>query len=370
MSVNRTDRVDGAVDVPRRVARGAGLVSLLLVGAAAYAQNPEPTAADLAMDNLRVRAPGGPQDEQILNDWIAQELGRLASGSYTPAEFRARLKAQRTDENNDKADKFVTALAGQVGQAFGAKLRDCDKLDPVAARTLAWALRDFRQPAMWRGLEAGLGCAKYADVRYLCAQAFVGLKDEIEADPLLREQVLAALRNAGRAETSGLVAQQIYQAMDFDEDDAQFANATAAIIDVLKARLDRRKALKGGPICDGGELPMLGLFQDRRPPNERLTRELVAQLAVLLRLDVQRMIQPDIDEFERINLVQSIDSGETLLALLVSPPIPAPDVRGALRKGDEVRPVELQLELINWIGVEGTPGVLNGAPWNVPIGAP
>ena len=32
-----------------------------------------------------------------------------------------------------------------------------------------------------RGLEAGLACAKLADVRYLCAQGFLELQDEIKA---------------------------------------------------------------------------------------------------------------------------------------------------------------------------------------------
>jgi hypothetical protein len=322
------------------------------------------------MDNLRVRAPGGPADEKILNDWIAQELGRLESETCSPEDFRARFRDQRTNENNDKAGKFVAALAAKVGDMFGAKLRECDKVAPAVARALAWTLRDFQDTATRRGLEAGLACAKLADVRYLCAQGFLELQDEIKADPLLREQVLEILRGAGRVETSGLVMQQLYRAMNYDEGDGQFAATTAAIVDVMKARLDRRKAHTSGLICDGGELPVLALFQDRRPPNERLTQQLVAQLAVLLRLDASRLAEADVDEFERIRLVQSIDACETLLTLLVSPSSPAPDIRGAVRKGDDVRAVEIQLELIKWIGVEGTPGVVNAAPWNVPIGAP
>jgi hypothetical protein len=263
----------------------------------------------------------------------------------------------------------VSKLAERVGIAFGRKLRDCDTLDPAIARALAWVLRDFEDAGTRPGLEAGLQCKSRPAVRYLCAQAFVDLKENAEADPLLREQVLRTLRDAGQAETSGLVMQRIYRAMAFREPD-QFADATAAILDVMAARLDRRKALAGGPICDGGEQPVLALFAAQRPPSESLRVRLVNLLAILLRLDVQRMTQEGIAELERNRLVQEIDACEKLLLAFVSPSNPTPKIRAAMRKGDDVRSVEMMIELNNWIGAEGSPGALNAAPWNVPVGAP
>jgi hypothetical protein len=41
-----------------------------------------------------------------------------------------------------------------------------------------------------------------------------------------------------------------------------------------------------------------------------------------------------------------------------------------MSKGEDVRAIEMTIELNKWIGTEETPGVLNQTPWEVPIGAP
>ncbi|UCG17796.1 MAG: hypothetical protein JSV19_07145 [Phycisphaerales bacterium] len=342
---------------------------MLCASAIAAGQEESPDAADEAMDALRGRAPVGEQDDEVLDDWIARELASLRDAPTDPERaerFRNRFKLQIT--NSDNVPEFVARFAERAGTAFMAELADCDRLAPPAARALAWVLGDFDRVGTIDALEAGLKCANRPDVRYLCARAFVDLRDNVGPNPLLMEKALGILREAGRVESNGLVVGQVYRALEFTNPD-RFSAATEAILDVLTARLETRRAAPGGPTCDGGELQLLAFFTAHPPPARALTVRLAGQLAVMLRLDVTRFGQEGVDEFEKLRLVEAIDACEALLVRLVVPNR-APNIRDAMNKDNDVRILEMNIELNKWVGTPDTSGVLNEAPWSVPAGAP
>ncbi len=343
----------------------AGLMMALLA-ATTFGQDAGSTEADKAVDELRGRAPVGEEDDRILDAWIQQELSRLDEDP-TNAEranaFRTRFVAQITHSSN--SPEFVARLADRVGLLFTPRLAECDKLAPPVARALAGVLRQFDRPGVMDALEAGLRCESRQDVRYLCAQGFVRLRDNIAVNPVLTERFLRILRTAGQAETSGMVTAQIYEALSFRSAD-RMPDAMAVMLDIWNARIEKRRAV---PVCDGGELGLLNFVTANRPTSRPLLERLVPLLAVQLRLDVTRLEQERLDEYERMQLLASVDAGEALLTQLVSPSA-APNVRNALRKGDDVRMLEVQIELNKWIGTPNAPGVLNASPWNVPVGAP
>ncbi len=343
----------------------SGLLIVLLT-AGALAQEAGPTDADKALDGLRGRAPSGEVDDRVLDDWLQQELARLDENPTDPERakaFQQRCIAQITNSGN--TPEFVARLADRVGVLFTPRLADCDKLAPPAARAMAAVLRQFDRTGVIDALEAGLKCQSRQDVRYLCAQGFARLRNNIAVNPVLMERALRILRTAGQAETSGPVTAQIYDALSFRSGD-RLSEAMAAMLDVLTARIERRRAV---PVCDGGELVFLDFVTGNRPPNRPLTERLVPLLAVQLRLDVTRLEQEGVDEYERMRLLASIEAGEVLLTELVNAS-GAPNVRNALKKGDDVRMLEAQIELNKWIGTPNAAGVLNAPPWNVPVGAP
>ncbi len=366
------DKVAGAGEpVPDRFCRIGwwNLVSGLLivqVTALALGQEAGPTDADKALDELRGRTTFDESDDRVLDAWIRGELAGLDADPADPERtktFQQRCVAQITNSRNKP--EFVARLADRVGIQFAARLADCDTLAPPAARAIASVLRQFGQTGVLDALEAGLKCQSRQDVRYLCAQGFGRLRDSIAVNPVLMERTLSILRAAGQAETSGAVAAQIYDALSFRSGD-RLAETMAAMLDVVTARIDKRRTV---PACDGGELVFLDFVTANRPPNRALTERLVGLLAVQLRLDVARLEQEGVDEYEKMRLLTSVEAGESLLTQLVGPPT-APSVRNALKKGDDVRMLEAKIELNKWIGTPNAPGVLNGQPWNVPVSAP
>ena len=350
------------------------LAAILLGCASAWAQTTSPGPAGTALDAIRGRAPTGEADDKVLDEWIAAEVRSLleAPDPVRADAFRTAFKTQIADAKN--APEFTGRFAERTAQAFAKELADCAKLAAPAARAMAWVLTDFKRAGTVDGLEAGLKCADKPDVRFLCAGAFSALRDTIGPNAVLLERTLRILREAGQAETNGVVVAAIYDALQFTGSD-RLAGGAEAMLDVLEARLQKRKAFPGGPVCDGGELRVLAFFQKNALP-QALKERLVGRLAVMLRLDVERLAQAGakpgeavLSESEQAALAESLDLCEALLAQLVAPGN-APNVRGALKKAPDVRTPEMKLELNKWIGTEETPGILNETPWKVAKGAP
>jgi hypothetical protein len=318
---------------------------------------------------LRKRVPAGGDDDRIIDAWIAEELAALSAAPDDPQaarDFRARFHAQMTNPAN--TPEFTTRLVERTAAAFKGPLAACGDLSASAAWAMAWVLTDSDSVAALDALSAGLRCRDRVDVRYVCAKGFAKLRPKISVDRVLTERTIGELTRAGEAEANGVVAGAIYEALYYNDPDHR-QQGFDAMLDVLAARLKKRRTPV--PICDGGELKLLEFLRESLPRAQSFRERLVPELAVMLRLDVERFAQDDVPEDEQMRLAESIDACEALLVSVVSPPAGSePGVREAMRKSGEEQKLEMKLELNRWIGTEQTPGILNGAPWKVPVGAP
>lgn len=325
--------------------------------------------ADQALDELRTRIPAGSDDDQIIDAWIAQEKGTLLAATedaQAATSFRGRFRSQIANTAN--TPEFTTRFVERTAAAFKEPLAACGDLSPFVAWAMAWVLTDSDSVAALDGLSAGLSCPDRVDVRYVCAKGFARLRPKISVDRVLTERTIAELTKAGQAEANGVVAAAIYEALQYADPDHR-QEGLDAMLDVLTARLKKRRTPV--PLCDGGELGLLEFLRQSRVPSQSFGERLVPQLAVMLRLDVQRFTQDGVPEEEQMRLAESIDGCEELLVSIVAPSADAaPSVRDALRKSGEEQKIEMQIELNEWIGTEQTPGLLNAAPWKVPVGAP
>jgi hypothetical protein len=326
------------------------------------------TAAS-ALDELRGRVPAGADDDRIIDAWISEELAALSAAADDPQaarDFRARFQSQITNAAN--TPEFTTRLVERTAEAFKGPLAACGDLSASAAWAMAWVLTDSDSVAALDGLSAGLGCSDRVDVRYVCAKGFARLRPKIGVDRVLTERTISELTKTGQAEANGVVAGAIYEALHYTDPDHR-QQGLNAMLDVLEARLKKRRTPV--PICDGGELKLLEFLRESPPTAQSVRERLVPQLAVMLRLDVERFAQDGVPEDEQVRLAESIDACEALLVSIVSPPAASePSVREAMRKSGEEQKLEMKLALNEWIGTEQTPGILNATPWKVPVGAP
>jgi hypothetical protein len=347
---------------------GALITMGMARAASAQAQPADPI--DAAMDALRTRVPSGDQDIAVIDEWIDRQTESLFADPQdrdVAEQFRLRFAAEMGKEGN--TPEFVDRVAARCAVKFSAAFADGTRLAPPAARALAWVLSDCNRVDGMDGLAAGLGLRERADVRYLCAKGFVALRQKIGVDPVLQDKALGILKQAGLREENGLVVAAIYEALQPTEP-ARRAEALAAILDILTARMERRR--QSLPICDGAELQLLQYFKDNEPAAPADKERLVGLLAVMLRLDVDRFMKPDVGETEQIYLAHSITLAEEVLASIVfkQQPGQAPSIREALKKDAAERTLEMQIALNDWIGTADTAGKLNAVPWRVPAGAP
>ncbi len=336
---------------------------LLTASAPAIAQ---PVVDDPKLEELRVRAPSGDNDNRTIDDWIKRELGKLGPGmpASSTSGLRSELRRIRTDPSTHAA--CSAALSTRLGVVAAEELADGAKLGPVAATELVWAMIDVDDPSTEAGLAAALKHPRM-EVRYLAAVGLRRLRDRIAsaADPSKKAAYISVIREAGVAETNGVIVERLYDALAFPTvTDASFD----AIVAILDARLKRYQ--DGAPLIDDAE-PTLIEYCAHATFTQVQTAKIVRRLAVLLRLDVERMANDHLVPAERDALERRIIICEELLKQWVRP---AAGEGGNLQReiavgGATVGPV-LKLELINWIGSPQSPGVLNASPWNVPVAAP
>lgn len=326
------------------------------------------TPQDIAIDAVRTRSEI-PENDPSIDGWITYRLEKLRAevgippqGSEpTPSE--QFVNAFRTESAHaQNSNSFKQRLAEQTARRFASELQSNAELDPRVAEAFARALLAMENVAAMNGLVAGLRAKSYPAVRYLSAKALAALIPAIQADQGLTASTLQVLKSAGAEETSPAVLQQIYEAMYYRE---RLNVAVPAILDLMEAQLKLRA---NAPAGSAAEEPVIA-FLKREIAGIQDRNRLVGILAAHLRLDVERYLSPNVSPAEKDDLERIIDAVEGLLAQIVSPTSPAPNVRDAMKK-PENQNAAMPVELAKWIGSEQSRGVLNDPPWNVPVGAP
>lgn len=183
------------------------------------------------------------------------------------------------------------------------------------------------------------------------------------------DQTISRIGQALGLETNALVAAQLCEALQVsgrvDEAGQALAGFMTQRTDLFRERGPSAMGSLRGAIeaLDGLVLDQLGT--DGKPV-------VVGAVANLLDYAVRHYTSGDeLDASSRDNLERIIDRCEPVLARLLAGNTPAeglPRAAEAMRTGGEEASSKMRKELDRWLGAGATQGVLNAAPWSLPVG--
>lgn len=315
---------------------------------------------DEMIETIRTRTDIGESDQDRIRGWVEGQIGRFSSFK----EFRDRFRTLY--EKADNTQQFRTQLPTQAARVAANQFAD-GTLKGDTAHAVAQILVDFDRIETRAAL---VECLRSTDARarYLCADGLASLKRQIAGDNAVLQQTVDALREAGPKEPSGVVLGRIYDALAMPD-------KTAIVFDTYMQLFDTRLAVRrnSGAVNNGPELYAYEFFRTasvRAALDQNQKVQLVARLAVFLRIDAERYTAPHLG-FDEIDLLERMmDAVEEILVAVVGEG--GGKVREALSSGGVQAAATVLAEARRWVGDPGsnTAGVLNQAPWNVPIGAP
>ncbi len=360
-------------------------LSLGLLGSVAHAW--QAATEDEVIEPIRQHTTISPLDERHMADWVRAKVNAFLA--VPERERQARFADFRNifrdcHDASANTPEFKAQLAAQEAEVAVAEYGRSD-LDPAVAHLLAQVLLDVGRMEAVPGLIAGLK-SRDARVRYLCARGLAVLKGRIASDRPTFDAAVRALREAGLAETEPVALARIYQALAYPD---QAASVTEAYL----ALLDKRLTHRCGPaiVADGAEIEAFEFFRSRGVTSSLSTdqkAELVRRLVIFLRLDAERYgsdglapPQPgsgsgggeaplDLGFYERDRLERMLVANEAILAALV--PGLSVTIANQLSQGGFTQRAAILATVRGWVGDADTNagGLLNAAPWNVPLGAP
>lgn len=354
--------------VPLMVCLATHLGAPFAPPASAQPANPE----DANINALRGLTSISPVDQTKFERWIVEEISlaeaAVARSDSAANQFRDRFQAQVKNPANSAA--FVTQFVTSAG-SVAAQRMSSPNLNWRVAHALAVELADLKRKEVLPGLLAGLN-SPAAAVRAVCARGLDDLKSVLATDPPRLTQVIQALQSAGVAEQSPHVLSRIYLALGYSAQQS-FGQVFDAYLAILDARLQSRVASAAAP--DGAEIPAFEFLADpsvAKQLNPAQKAALASKVAVFLRLDAARYNAPVLSHDEQDRIERLLSAEEEILESCVGPNPQAGKIRGLLEQGGWSNRQAIQAEVAKWIGdaASNTPGVLNAAPWNVPIGAP
>lgn len=345
------------------------LVLVALCATAASAQ--QPGRKDAAIEQIRTRRDLSATDTRQIGDWVNARVRTLKensdAGNPSPlVPFLKRFTEQYSNRKN--TPNFKTELVLQTSTVARTKFAQANVSTPVA-RGLATVLVDFNRIEAVDALLAGLS-VNDASTRGLCLAGLTELRSAIERDAAKLPQVVQALRRAGASETDSGAAAQIYRALAYE-------NQTALVFDAYLEILDKRLAGRGGPavFLPYAEVEFVEFFRLRAVINalsQPQKTQLVGSLAVLLRSDAQRYGEEKLKDFyEKDALERRLHGIEAILVTVVGGGNGG-RIRAEIEAAGHEQRAQILKEAYKWVGdaAAQTPGALNAAPWNVPIGAP
>lgn len=326
----------------------------------ARAQQSNPN--DAAIDAMRARAAFSPGDQGRMADWTKAEV----DGFSGFAAFRKRISTQYKNPANSAA--FKTELARKLTHSATTRLPN-RRTPSDLARALAQVLVDLDRAEVIPGLLAGLKSTTPA-ARLLCVRGLSSpiQRREIKADPNLLNRVRDGLSAAGLAETELVILRRIYEALNYP-------NQVAAVFDtyirLFDKRLTQRRAI---PMSgEGSELWAYDFFRSPEVVaglNQAQKVDLVGRLAVFLRDDAQRYANLSLSFSQADAVERTLDGAEEILVAVTG--TTGGKIRDQLSKSAVENRAAVLQEAYKWVGdsKSGTRGVLQAAPWNVPVGAP
>lgn len=310
-------------------------------------------------NELRRRTPSGAADDEIIDNWINGELKTLVeSNDQREVGRKLRSKVDALRNAGDTSQLFREALHRRLNMLAKQVLERKPAWPEQAAVGLVRVLADASDVQTLEALEQAMK-SDAPQVRYLGARAIFKLRDKIAQDPTALDKFIAMLRERGVAEKSGVVVEDIYRALSIGSNTEAVLDAFA---DILKARAEQYR--QGANFANSAEVQACQFLLGVNVPQSKAV-PIVQSLAVILRLDVQRYATDDLSDDEQFAIELRVDAVERLLEKLTGQ---VGKVRTTMQSGG-LAP-EIELDLLGWIGTQGSAGKLNNSPWNVAVGAP
>lgn len=326
------------------------------------------------MDTIRRLATLTLPDQRQVRQWCEakiQEISdKIAGGaSWTDVfnEYRTGVLQEYANTQNTSAFKaqLVTQFGDVASEWFGRS-----STAPAVARTLARLMADFAgnlQTEAFAGLIAGLKSSDAA-ARYLSATGLLKLQRDIVTDKERLDRMVAALREAGVSETDHVVLWEIYRVLAVPA--AQTSAVADAYLAIFEARLTRRQA--NNVNVDGAETDAFEYFRrtDVQGALGADQRTNVARaVATFLARDAQRYNSPELDFTEIETLERRMVTAEDVLRGFAGGG-EGGNIADALSQYGYAGRQQVLTQVYRWIGDPNTntPGALNKAPWNVPVG--
>lgn len=254
-------------------------------------------------------------------------------------------------------DEYARILARQIS----ARMQN----DPGEGIMLALiAMKEYQHDRIISAMRAGLAHS-FAPVRMIAAEGIRELWAKLPGAEV--KPTIEALVQAGVKEKEWIVSREIYRALALAKKSPEIVTS---LLKIFEARLEGFGKRSGWQ----AEVPALEYFDASlgdldEPTRLRLIRDLARMLAEVIPQYILESTIEDtpVERFSSAHVL--VDSAERLLVNLVkSREQNLPNLRRALQQGLQDGPEALQLELGNWVGRGDVPGVLNKAPYKVPIG--
>lgn len=351
-------------------------IAILFMGcalaAAAAAQNtppatPPPPAAPQAgggITALEAKTALSDEDKTQLKNWIVERVDKIVNQSRddhasmaAAASAAVDLRKERPQASQGFRDAYAAQLIEVISPVYkGAKM--------VASAQLVTILAGLRDMTAEKVLLEALGHEQPA-VRAAAASGLRGLRAKLAAAgaPALNEAT-AALRDAGKKESSTVALKTMYEAMNIRE--AVPANppdpkrTAADILDLIDARSEQYASKKVK--AEGAEVLGLAVMNGYVANLSDAEKDrLVIAVSRMLVYTVQRYINELSDVHDKTSaplLVEArnnaellIESCERMLKDLVKPQAPAPDLVKILREGEKEegeRRAKLRAEMGKW----------------------
>ena len=323
----------------------------LTLGVARLAAQETPPATPQAgsIESLQAKGVLSDEDTTALRTWIAQRFQTLTADN--PAAANTAFAELRNSRIGTPAfiQAYTSACIQAAGSAYGNAERD-------AATRMLVLLDTFKELDAYPILVQALGDAR-VPVRAAAAIGLRNLQTKIAgASGNIFNEVIAALREAGKKEESAVVLKLIYEALNFER--APDARALAdAVTNLLAARGDQ---------YGGSEVKAVAADQPGLALAERLAaqsdddgrRRLAIAAAKMLRyavsyyttelhkIDNKTSSPVQVQLRDRVELF--IESAEKLLRTLLKPQ-DGPDVTQALQKSIQAeKPVNMKIAMNRW----------------------
>ncbi len=360
---------------PRHLLAPLALVTTLATHT--WAQAPAPPPPNLAV--IRRNATVSQIDRQNIQRWVDEQMDRLFSSTtldVDAAQFRTSLLEHF--QAGDATPDFRKVLAASVADSLSRRYKGTTSLtDPNLPRPLPVVyclvvLALFDDPAAAPVLRQAM--VDSSNPRAPAVRA-VGLEGLIRLRDRLNQQtwtaVVADAQKIAADAADAVVLSRVYRLLAANTPDARAQEGALAILAILQGRLTQFEQKGALPsFAEREAAAWLGTravaTQDARRINE-ITLQLGRLLADAAFHFTNTPMPPERkEELERVILVteQSLAGIVRAKAAGKTPP----NVTQALLTPGSDQAKRISDEVNKWIGTAAAPGLLNGAPFNLPAG--